>query len=76
MRALIALIADNHDQGADATGLEAQLAIEEQETRSLASGALALRRLIARTAPASERPDGARRTQRRDDGHRVRRRNR
>ena len=76
MRALIALIADNHDQGADATGLEAQLAIEEQETRNLASDALALRRLIARTTPTSERSDGTWRAQHRDDGHRVRRRNR
>ena len=76
MRALIALIADSHDRGADATGLEAQLAIEERETRDLASDALALRRLIARIAPAAERPDGIRRTPGRDGGSRVRRRSR
>ena len=76
MRALIALIADSHDRGADATGLEAQLAIEERETRDLASDALALRRLIARIAPAAERPDGIRRTPGRDGGRRVRRRSR
>ena len=61
MRALIALIADSHDRGADATGLEAQLAIEERETRPPTPSPCAGSSLASRQPPNAPTAYGARR---------------